>query len=121
MLSEILLAVIGLLGTGWVGWLTYRGTRVKVNQERSNSNFEHMQHEIDRLRRDLDLRDAQARATYQEVMELRKGLQDALIEIHALRLEVAQYYTGAEVLYNQLVENDIAPKFMPAGIADKGD
>lgn len=118
MANELIISFFGLLGTGWAGWLTYRGSRVKAKQDLNTVNFVHMQKEIDRLREDLATRDTQARATYSEVIELRRGLQSALIEIHELQLAVSKYSEGSKVLYFQLVENDITPKFRPAGVGE---
>lgn len=116
MSSELLIAVIGLIGTAWAAWMTYRGVVTRTRQDTQAQNFTFMQEEINRLRDDLVERDKLAREDHRDLLQLRQEVQHLTAQLHELRRLLAVFQAGSISLYGQLVDNSIPPVFDPTAV-----
>lgn len=111
---SILVASFGTLATLWAAWLTFRSSQAKVRQEAQAHLYVGLSEEVQRLRTELHSKDDQARENYEEILALRKDMNEAQSEIHGLQLELTKWTAGALLLYRQVLEADLEPHFIPS-------
>ena len=121
----IITSLLGLLGTVWAAWVTYRGVVGKNRGDAQAHNFLAQQSEIDRLREDLEDRDLESRSRHVEIVKLRSEVHETMIEVYKLRASLSEVLAGAAMLYGQLVDKGEVPFFNPAKLIqdfhDQGD
>lgn len=119
-IALVVVAIISLAGAALSAWLTYKGTKMKVQQESQSAKldyqsqtFSHLQNEVTRLRGDLKDRDDLVRLNWSEIMDLRKQLLTMKDTQHILQLRMAELSIGVQVLMKQLDYHDIKPHWSP--------